>query len=119
MLAAMTGIARFVTDHEIKKVLKETDGLGTEATRAGIIELLFKRKFLKRSGKNILATDVGKSLIQALPKKATLPDMTAHWESTLNDISEKKADYKSFMTPLEQIVSNMINQSSMRNNTVF
>src|SRR5699024_961889 len=43
LLAAMTGIARYVSDPEIKKVLRDTDGLGTEATRAGIIELLFKR----------------------------------------------------------------------------
>lgn len=42
----MTGIARFVQDKALKKVLRETDGLGTEATRAGIIDLLFKRQFL-------------------------------------------------------------------------
>ena len=46
LLSAMTGIARFVQDKELKKILRETDGLGTEATRAGIIELLFKRGFL-------------------------------------------------------------------------
>jgi DNA topoisomerase-3 len=45
LLSAMTGIARFVQNTEIKKILKETDGLGTEATRAGIIDLLFKREF--------------------------------------------------------------------------
>lgn len=46
----MTGIARFVQDKELKKILRETDGLGTEATRAGIIELLFKRGFyIKRT----------------------------------------------------------------------
>ena len=45
LLSAMTGIARFVQDKELKKILRETDGLGTEATRAGIIELLFKRGF--------------------------------------------------------------------------
>ena len=47
----MTGIARFVQDKELKKILRATDGmLGTEATRAGIIELLFKRGFLQRKG---------------------------------------------------------------------
>ncbi|MCC3263027.1 DNA topoisomerase III, partial [Paenibacillus polymyxa] len=43
LLSAMTGIARFVQDKALKKILRATDGLGTEATRAGIIELLFKR----------------------------------------------------------------------------
>lgn len=45
LLSAMTGIARFVQDKELKKILRATDGLGTEATRAGIIELLFRRTF--------------------------------------------------------------------------
>lgn len=44
----MTGIARFVQDKDLKKILRATDGLGTEATRAGIIELLFKRGFLEK-----------------------------------------------------------------------
>ena len=52
LLSAMTGIALYVKDSELKKILRETDGLGTEATRAGIIELLFRREFLYRNGKN-------------------------------------------------------------------
>jgi DNA topoisomerase-3 len=50
LLSAMTGIARFVQDKDLKKILRATDGLGTEATRAGIIELLFKRGFLEKKG---------------------------------------------------------------------
>ena len=56
---------------EIRKTLRETDGLGTEATRAGIIDLLFKRRFLVRQGKSIKATPTGRALIQALPATAT------------------------------------------------
>lgn len=112
LLAAMTGIAKFVRDAEIKKVLKDTDGLGTEATRAGIIELLFKRGYLVRQGKKIKATEVGSSLIKALPEQATLPDMTAHWESTLNAICDKQASYQSFMSPLLTTINSMIKQAS-------
>ncbi len=108
LLAAMTGIARYVSDANIKKVLKDTDGLGTEATRAGIIDLLFKRNFLQRKGKQITATTVGEALINALPTSATLPDMTAQWEATLNAISEKKASYLSFMTPLTDAIGTMV-----------
>ncbi|WP_027966602.1 DNA topoisomerase III [Halomonas halocynthiae] len=100
LLAAMTGIARFVSDPEIKKVLKDTDGLGTEATRAGIIELLFKRQFLTKKGKEIHATDIGKQLVKALPERMVAPDMTAHWESQLDAISEKRMRYGQFMQPL-------------------
>lgn len=112
LLAAMTGIARFVTNAEIKKILKETDGLGTEATRAGIIELLFKRGFLERTGKKISATSTGRALIGALPEASTLPDMTAEWEATLNAICDQQANYQSFMQPLTQTVNQFIDFAS-------
>ena len=114
LLGAMTGIARFVQDSNIKKILKETDGLGTEATRAGIIDLLFKRGFLQRVGKSITTTEIGKSLIEALPTMATTPDMTAQWEATLNDISEKKSNYQSFISPLTSTLTNMVNQAGQQ-----
>ncbi|MEH6473037.1 MAG: DNA topoisomerase III [Halopseudomonas sp.] len=100
LLAAMTGIARHVEDPEIRKILKETDGLGTEATRAGIIELLFKRKFLTRHAKQIRSTAAGKGLINSLPPQATTPDMTAQWEATLEAISQRQASYEGFMQPM-------------------
>lgn len=100
LLSAMTGIARYVSDPEIKKVLRDTDGLGTEATRAGIIELLFKRQFLTKKGKEIHSTDAGKHLVNSLPKRMVVPDMTAHWESQLEAISEKRMRYGQFMQPL-------------------
>ncbi len=100
LLSAMTGIARFVQDKQLKKILRETDGLGTEATRAGIIELLFKRGFLIKKGRNIHSTEAGRTLIFSLPDIATQPDMTAHWEMQLNDISKKQASYQQFMAEL-------------------
>lgn len=109
LLSAMTGIARFVSDENIRKVLRDTDGLGTDATRAGIIDLLFKRNFLSRQGKKIIATEVGIALINALPSQATLPDMTAQWEASLTAISEKNASYLSFMQPLTYTVTEMVN----------
>lgn len=111
LLAAMTGIARFVTDSELRKVLKETDGLGTEATRAGIIELLFRRQFLRRDAKNIRATDAGRALIESLPAQAALPDMTARWESQLEAISQRSASYQSFMQPLTENLQLLIDQA--------
>ncbi len=102
LLSAMTGIARYVKDPAIRKVLRDTDGLGTEATRAGIIELLFNRKFLTRQGRTIHATPTGRALIKALPEKVSQPDMTASWESTLESIVEKKGSYRQFMASLDE-----------------
>lgn len=111
LLSAMTGISRFVQDPAIRRILKDTDGLGTEATRAGIIELLFKRGFLTREGKTIRATPAGTGLIDSLPDAAVTPDMTAQWESALDAISKKQADYPGFMQPLEQTLRALIEQS--------
>jgi len=111
LLSAMTGIARFVQDKELKKVLRATDGLGTEATRAGIIELLFRRGFLVKKGRYINATEAGRALIHSLPDLAARPDMTAQWESTLTRISEKACRYEEFMQPLVQTLTGLIHQA--------
>jgi DNA topoisomerase-3 len=111
LLSAMTGIARFVQDKELKKVLRATDGLGTEATRAGIIELLFRRAFLVKKGRTINATETGRALIHSLPDLAARPDMTAQWESTLTRISEKACRYDEFMHPLVHTLTGLIQQA--------
>ncbi|WFL65819.1 DNA topoisomerase III [Pantoea sp. X85] len=114
LLSAMTGIARFVQDKELKKVLRATDGLGTEATRAGIIELLFRRTFLVKKGRYIHSTDAGRALIHALPEMAARPDMTAQWESTLTRISEKSCRYDEFMQPLVSTLIGLIGEARQR-----
>ena len=101
LLSAMTGIARYVNDAEIKKILKETDGIGTEATRAGIIELLFKRQYLQRKGKAIHSTEIGQSVIKALPESVGRPDMTAVWEQSLEQIYQKTHSYNQFMNSVK------------------
>ena len=111
LLAAMTGIARYISDPELKKILKETDGLGTEATRAGIIELLFTRDFLSRQGKQIRATPTGIALIESLPQSSTTPDMTARWEQQLNAISLRQESYQGFMQPLFHVLHELISGS--------
>lgn len=113
LLAAMTGIGRYVSDASLRAILKETDGLGTEATRAGIIELLFKRGFLVRKGRKIYASYVGKGLINGLPDIATEPDMTARWEMELNGMSRRETKYNDFMQPLEESLKQLIGQSEL------
>lgn len=108
LLQAMTGIARFVSDSALRKILKDTDGLGTEATRSSILEGLFRRSLLRRDAKNIHATAAGRGLIFALPKQAAYPDMTAHWERQLGDIASKEATYKPFMEALERNVAELM-----------
>lgn len=108
LLRAMTGISRFVTDKSLKKVLRETDGLGTEATRASILELLFKRGLLEKQGKQIRATQAGRALVHTLPQEASLPDMTAHWEHQLQQMAERKYAYQPFMQALQDRLQHLV-----------
>lgn len=119
LLAAMTGISRYVKQADIKAILKETDGLGTEATRAGIIELLFKRNFLKRQGKSIVSTETGRALINSLPESLITPDMTAKWEAGLNDICQGSGSYLNFMNELKTNLAQLIEQAKTTNIEVF
>ena len=111
LLAAMTGISRYVQDPEVRKILKDTDGLGTEATRAGIIELLFTREFLLRQGRQIRASEAGRGLIDSLPPMASTPDMTARWESDLAAISSRQGSYQVFMQGMQASLRGLIDQS--------
>lgn len=111
LLGAMTGISAHVSDPELKKILRETDGLGTEATRAGIIELLFKRGYLRRQGKIINSTPTGQALVKALPEVATFPDLTARWESQLSAIHDGRGSYQQLMAPLQAQLQVMVDES--------
>ncbi|MFA0086203.1 DNA topoisomerase III [Vibrio sp. 10N.261.51.F12] len=102
LLQAMTGIGRFVVDPSLKKILRDTDGIGTEATRAGILDTLFKRQLLRRDGKAVLGSPAGRGLVYALPDESTHPDMTAHWEHQLQGMAEKTYSYAPFMLGLTQ-----------------
>ena len=97
LLEAMTSIARYVQDPELKKLLRDTDGLGTPATQAGIIDILFKRAYLEKQRKLVMATALGRDMVDTLPQAITLPDMTAHWEMQLARIAEEEADLASFL----------------------
>lgn len=108
LLSAMTNIARFVTDAELRKTLRETDGLGTEATRAAIIETLFKRDYLHRDKRFIKSTEKGQSLIQALPQAITRPDTTAIWEATLEQIRQGNGDPRRFIDELKRQIQGYI-----------
>ncbi|MCZ5415360.1 DNA topoisomerase, partial [Escherichia coli] len=86
--AAMKNAASQVCDPKLKKVLRENAGLGTEATRAGVLEVLFARQYLEKSGKHIRSTQRGRELTAALPEALTSPGMTALWEQALDDIAQ-------------------------------
>lgn len=108
LLTAMSTIAKEVTNPAYKAKLKETAGLGTEATRAGIIETLKERKYLATKGKTIVSTELGKMLIVALPSRVRDPALTAIWEQQLDVIEKGDYTIEQFMERIEGVVSGLI-----------
>jgi DNA topoisomerase-3 len=107
LIEAMSNIHKVVEDEAAKAKLKETSGLGTEATRASIIETLLTRGFLERKGKQILSTQAGRALVHALPKDLTDPVLTARWEDALSSVSEGRVTLQQFEEAQRKFVSRM------------
>ncbi|MBI3774154.1 MAG: topoisomerase DNA-binding C4 zinc finger domain-containing protein, partial [Gammaproteobacteria bacterium] len=98
LIAAMKSIGKLVADPKLKSVLKETAGIGTEATRASIIETLFKRAFVRKQGKKyLLSTPAGRALIAAVPDQVKDPATTARWEQALDDIAQGAGSLQAFL----------------------
>ncbi|EOZ6411899.1 DNA topoisomerase [Cronobacter turicensis] len=108
LIAAMKNAARFVSDERLKQRLKENAGIGTEATRAGIIQTLLKRGYLIKQRRFLLATDTAIALIDALPEALKDPGTTALWEQMLDDIAAGKMGLEAFMAQQEQNVMALI-----------
>ena len=103
LLSAMetAGNAEFDDDTEKK-------GLGTPATRAGIIEKLVKGGFVKRKGKSLVPTKDGNNLVCVLPEQITSPTMTAEWENTLMQIERGNADADKFLSGIVEMTSELV-----------
>jgi DNA topoisomerase-3 len=110
LLGAMENISRYVTDPDDKKILKETDGLGTPATRADIISNAIARSYLYYEGKHILPTEKGTSMIHALPKAIKDVGVTARWEKGLEMIASGSMNYERFMEHISSWIINIINE---------
>lgn len=101
LIAAMTGVHKLVTDPKLKARLKETSGLGTEATRASMIEVLITREYAERKKKEIHPTDRGVQLIDMLRKVApdlADPGTTALQEDALAAVASGRTTFDTFMT---------------------
>lgn len=111
LIAAMKNAGRFVSDPVLRARLRETAGIGTEATRSSIMETLLKRKLLAKKGKAIVSTDTGRALVDSLPGVVTDPGMTALWEQTLDSIAEGKVSLDQFMARQVQFIQKLIGES--------
>lgn len=122
LIGAMKNIHQYVSDATLKRHLRGTSGsgvgentqagIGTEATRAGIIKNLFDKGFIENKGKKDIApTITGEKLIGILPKTITTPDMTAMWQKFMDNILSGDSSYEKFMEQQSAWISEMVKNS--------
>jgi len=108
LIQAMKNIGKFVENPVLRKRLKETAGIGTEATRASIIEVLLKRQFVsQQSKKYLVSTAQARALIDALPGPVKDPATTAVWEQALEDIAQGKGNAKQFVQDQAMMITRL------------
>ena len=109
LLRAMETAGKFVDDETLRAALKE-NGIGRPSSRAGIIETLFKRHYIRRERKNLVATATGIELIDTIHEELLKScELTGIWEKKLRDIEHKKYDAADFINGLKQQITEIVN----------
>lgn len=110
LLRAMETAGKFVEDEELRSALKE-NGIGRPSSRAGIIETLFKRNYIRRERKRLVATETGIQLIDIIHEELLKScELTGIWEKKLRDIEHKKYEPAQFIDELKEQVTQIVNQ---------
>ncbi|CAH2715564.1 DNA topoisomerase 3 [Neobacillus rhizosphaerae] len=112
LITLMKTAGKHIDDKELEKILTRTEGLGTEATRAGIITMLKDRMYIEVRKNVVYATAKAKILVEAIGHEILAsPEMTAKWEQKLKEISEGTASAKQFMDQTKKMVYHLISSS--------
>ena len=110
LLRAMETAGKFVEDETLRAAMKE-NGIGRPSSRAGIIETLFKRRYIKRDKKRLIATPTGIELIDLIREELLKScELTGIWEKKLRDIEHQKYDPQQFIEELKQQVAEIVHE---------
>ena len=110
LLRAMETAGKFVEDEELRAALKE-NGIGRPSTRAAIIETLFKRHYIRKERKRLVATKTGIELIDIIKEELLKScELTGIWEKKLRDIEHQKYDPQQFINELKEQITQIVNQ---------
>ena len=108
LLGAMKNAGRGVEDDEQAEVLKEVGGLGTPATRAGVIEVLVRRGYVIRKGKAVLSTDKGRTVAEVVSAALRSAELTAQWEQELREIESGNGTAAGFLEGITALVRELL-----------
>ena len=110
LLRAMETAGKFVEDEELRAAMKE-NGIGRPSSRAGIIETLFKRRYIRRERKNLIATQTGIELIDIIKEDLLKScELTGIWEKRLRDIERHNGDAAEFINGLKQQITQIVTE---------
>jgi len=118
LVKAMETVHKFIEDPELKKLLKEEDGIGTPATRASIISELKRRRFLEARKKALASTELGRSLVDALPPDVKSPVLTALYERDFKEIQAGRATIEAFLAKQTEFVTTQVREANGRSTTI-
>ncbi|MFM1650575.1 DNA topoisomerase III [Brevibacillus sp. B_LB10_24] len=113
LITLMKTAGKHLDNEELEKVLMKTEGLGTEATRAGIIGTLKDRKYIEVKRNQVFATAKGTLLIEAIGDKILAsPEMTARWEQRLSEIGQGAASAQAFMEQVKKLSQKLVQDAA-------
>jgi len=115
LIKMMENVASVVSDPAHKKILKDGDGIGTSATRASIVSELKRRGFLDSKGKQVVSTELGRSLIAALPEPVKSAGLTALFEKVLRQVQEGTTPLVVFVAAQTQFVREQVSAANAAN----
>ena len=110
-MQTLSDFLKTVDDEQIKKILRSTEGLGTEATRANIIDRLFEMSYIEKQKGKIVSTEKGRKLIAQIPAMVADPVTTAKWELALAGIEAGKLTMADFMAYQEDLIQQLVDQA--------
>ncbi|VVO00189.1 DNA topoisomerase 3 [Pseudomonas fluorescens] len=108
LIKAMKNVAKLVNDPRLKQKLRDTTGIGTEATRAGIIKGLIDRGYLLKKKRALMATAAAHTLIEAVPAAVADPCMTAIWEQALDEIEAGRLSLDAFVAKQASWIAQLV-----------
>ncbi|NWC29653.1 DNA topoisomerase III [Pseudomonas tolaasii] len=108
LIKAMKNVAKLVNDPRLKQKLRDTTGIGTEATRAGIIKGLIERGYLLKKKRALMASAAAHTLIEAVPAAVADPGMTAIWEQALDEIEAGRLTLDAFVAKQANWIAQLV-----------
>ena len=113
LITAMKTCGKELENKEEKEILKATEGIGTEATRANILETLKRQKYIDSKNNNVSVTQKGTILCQAVENTLlSSPEMTAKWETYLKKIKNKEGTQEAFLSNIQNFIQHMLDSST-------